>query len=266
LDIANIEASQIDEMKKTFKVTEGLSLSLMHVQLNRTKPFLDKKEVRVAMNQAVDRAALVQLANYGYGAPSVQYFPKGYWAYNPAIPADLYKYEPEKAKAALKAAGVPDNWELDTVVPNLTYYLTLAQAVKDQMAAAGITLKLRPVDPVQTAPIFYVQASGDVLISVFGGRADPAQLLSSLFTKGPIQNPGGHTTDKLTQLVSAANEAGDTATRAPKVQAAVKEVADEAMNVVLLHSSASFASTDKLVGFKTWLNGKPEFRGVGIAK
>lgn len=268
LDIINLDASQIDEFKKIsgLKVTEGLSLSLMHVQLNRSKPFLDKKEVRQAMNMAVDRAALVKLANYGYGAPNNQYFPKGYFGYNEAISIDQYKYEPAKAKEMLKAAGVPDNWELDTVVPNLSYYLTLAQAVKDQMAAAGINLKLRPVDPVQTAPIFYVQQSGDVLISVFGGRADPAQLLNSLFTKGPIQNPGGHTTPKIVELVAKANEPGDQKARAAAVQAASKEIADEAMNVVMLHSSASFAWTEKLAGFQTWLAGKPEFRGVGLTK
>ncbi len=266
LDIANIEASQIDELKKTFTVTEGLSLSLMHMQLNRSKPFLDKLEVRQALNMLVDRPALVKLANFGYGAPTNQYFPKGYWGYNPAIPADQYPYNPEKAKEMLKAAGVPADWSLDVVVPNLTYYLTLAQAVKDQMAAGGVNLVLRPVDPVQTAPIFYVQSSGDALISVFGGRADPAQLLNSLFTSGPIQNPGKHTLPKLTELITAANAPGDAKTRAAAVQAASKEVTDQAMNVVFLHSSASFAATPKLVGFKAFLSGKPEFQGVGVTK
>ncbi len=166
----------------------------------------------------------------------------------------------------LKAAGVPADWSLDVVVPNLTYYLTLAQAVKDQMAAGGVNLVLRPVDPVQTAPIFYVQSSGDALISVFGGRADPAQLLNSLFTSGPIQNPGKHTLPKLTELITAANAPGDAKTRAAAVQAASKEVTDQAMNIVFLHSSASFAATPKLVGFKAFLSGKPEFQGVGVTK
>lgn len=266
LDLANIEASQIDDLKKDFTVTEGLSLSLMHLQLNRSKPFLDNVEVRKALNMLVDRPALVELANFGYGAPTNQYFPKGYWAYNPNIPADQYPYDPEKAKAMLAAAGVPADWSLDVVVPNLTYYLTLAQAVKDQMAPGGVNLVLRPVDPVQTAPIFYVQSSGDALISVFGGRADPAQLLNSLFTAGPIQNPGKHTLPKLTELIAAANAPGDATSRAAAVQAASKEIVDQAMNVVFLHSSASFAATPKLVGFKAFLSGKPEFHGVGVSK
>jgi peptide/nickel transport system substrate-binding protein len=267
VDLANLEPCQVDDAEKAgFIVTKGLSLNLHHLQFNRSKPFLNKKEVRQALAMAVNRDAIVTSALCGYGAPSVQNFPPGYYAYNPNLSLTKYPFNPAKASEILRAQGVPDNWTLDVVVPNLPVYITAAQALKDQLGFAGVNLAIRPVDPVQTAPIFYVQKSGDALISVFGGRADPAQLLNSLFTAGPLQNPGAHTTPKVVELISAANEPGGTAARGAAMQAASAEVLDESLNIVLYHTMVPLAYNKKVKGTQIWLGGKVELRGVGIAR
>ncbi len=266
VDLANLEPCQVDDLEASgFTVNKGLSLNLHHLQLNRSRPFLDVKEVRQAISMAVNRELLVEAALCGYGAPAVQNFPAGYWAHNDELGLDRYAYDPDQARQMLQAAGVPEGHTIDTVVPNLPVYLTLAQAMKDQLLAVGLNLEIRPVDPVQTAPIFYVQQSGDALISVFGGRADPAQLLGSLFTAGPIQNPGGHTTPAVTELVAAANAPGDQTERAGAQQAASAEILEEALNTVVYHTMVPLAYSDNVVGVQSWLGGKPELRGVGIA-
>lgn len=267
LDLVNLEPCQVDDVEKSgFTVNKSLSLNLHHLQFNRSKPFLSRKDVRQAIHMAVNRDAIVTSALCGYGNASVQNFPPGYWAYDSTIPMNKYPFNPAKASEILRAAGVPENWTLDTVVPNLPVYITAAQALKDQLSFVGVNLSIRPVDPVQTAPIFYVQQSGDALISVFGGRADPAQLLSSLFTAGPIQNPGRQTTQKITDLVAKANDPGTQAERAVAMKAASQEVLEEAMNLVLYHTTTPLAYRKQVLGVQSWLGGKPEFRGVGIAK
>lgn len=267
VDLANLEPCQVDDLEKAgFTVNKALGLNLHHLQLNRSKPFLGRKDVRQALAMAVNRDAIITSALCGYGAVAQQNFPAGYWAYNPDLAGNKYPYNPAKASEMLRAAGVPENWTLDTVVPNLPVYLTAAQALKDQLGFVGVNLSIRPVDPVQTAPIFYVQQSGDALISVFGGRADPAQLLNSLFTPGPLQNPGRHTTPKITELVAAANEAGTVAQRGAAVKAASAEVLEESMNIVLYHTMVPLAYGSKVRGVQAWLGGKPEWRGVGLAK
>ncbi len=267
VDLANLEPCQVDDAEKAgFIVTKGLSLNLHHLQFNRSKPFLDKKEVRQALAMAVNRDAIVTSALCGYGSPAVQNFPAGYYAHNPNLSMTKYPFAPVKAAAILKAQGVPENWTLDVVVPNLPVYITAAQALKDQLGFAGVNLSIRPVDPVQTAPIFYVQKSGDALISVFGGRADPAQLLNSLFTPGPLQNPGSHTTPKVAELISNANEPGSVAERGAAMQAASAEVLEESMNIVLYHTMVPLAYNKRVKGTQIWLGGKVELRGVGIAR
>lgn len=267
VDWANPEPCQVEEAEKAgLDVTKGLSLNLHHLQFNRSKPFLDKKEVRQAIAMGVNREAIITSALCGLGVATSQNFPAGYWAHNPALSTNKYPFNPAKANQILKANGVPDDWSLDVVVPNIPVYINAAQALKDQLSFIGVDLKIRPVDPVQTAPIFYVQRSGDALVSVFGGRADPAQLLNSLFTRGPIQNPGGHTTPKITELIAKANNAGTTAQRAQAMKDASAEVLEESMNIVLYHTVVPGAGSKKLKGMQVWLGGKPEFRGVGIAR
>jgi hypothetical protein len=119
-------------------------------------------------------------------------------------------------------------------VPTTNVYPQLAEAVKDMVADIGINLELVPTDPVQTAPVFYAQQQGDMLVSVWGGRHDPAQTLTLLFTPGPLQNPGGHSTPAARGARCARRQRqGRSRSRSGAVQEMVKEVVDEQMNPVL---------------------------------
>ena len=267
VDAGLIVPSQVGEAEQLgFNVLEGLTLSLYHVQLNRSRPHLDNPEVRRALNMAVDREAIVAGIALDQGAASVQQFPDGYWAADPDIAPDFYPYDPDRAAEMLRAAGVPDGQQYEVIVPSTNVYPALAEAVKDMWDDVGVVMNLRPVDPVQTAPIFYSQQQGDMLVSVFGGRADPAQQLTLLFTAGPIQNPGGHTTPEIAALANEVNQPGTVEERTPAVREMVRAVAEEAMNVVLYYPTGLTAYEDGVEGLQVWLSGKPEFRGVGIAK
>ena len=245
----------------------GPSLGFFHVQFNRSKPYLDNPEVRKALQMATDTDALIEGIALGKGLQNKQVFPKGYWAHVDALDdPNFLPFDPDKAKQMLKDAGVPEGTKYTAIVPSTNVYPQLAEAVKDMWKDVGIDLELRPVDAVQTAPIFYSQQEGDVLVSVFGGRADPAQTLSLLFTAGPIQNPGGHTTPEITAAIAKASEPGTMEERTPAVQAATKLVAENAMDVLLYFPEGQTAYTDKVLGLQPWMSSKPEFRGVGMAK
>ncbi len=267
-DAGLIVPSQVEEAKSAgFNLLVGSSLGFFHVQFNRSKPYLDNPEVRKALQMATDTDALIEGIALGKGQQSKQVFPKGYWAHVDALDdPNFLPYDPAKAKQMLKDAGVPEGQKYTAIVPSTNVYPALAEAVKDMWKDVGIDLELRPVDAVQTAPIFYSQQEGDVLVSVFGGRADPAQTLSLLFTAGPIQNPGQHTTPEISAAIAKASEPGTVEERTPAVQAATKLVAENAMDVLLYFPEGQTAYTDKVLGLQSWVSSKPEFRGVGMAK
>ena len=266
VDGSIIVPSQVAEAESAgLQVVEGSTLAVYHLQLNRSKPFLDDTRVRRAISMAIDREALLEGIALGQGEVSVQHFPSDYWAANPDIGPDEIPYDVEAAKALLEEAGVPEGQTYSVIVPTTNVYPQLAEAVKDMVADIGINLELVPTDPVQTAPVFYSQQQGDMLVSVWGGRHDPAQTLNLLFTPGPLQNPGGHSTPALEELALQITQPGTPEERAPAVQAMVAEVVAEQMNPVLYLPTGLFAVHDNVVGFNIYSSAKPEFRGTGIA-
>lgn len=104
---------------------------------------LRDERVRQALNFAIDRAAITKAVYGDYGKPLSQPAMPGYDGYSPAS-ADAYPYDPAKAKQLLKAAGykngltIPVNY--GSFDPSTTKML---QAVQDQLAKVGVTLKLK---------------------------------------------------------------------------------------------------------------------------
>jgi peptide/nickel transport system substrate-binding protein len=266
VDAGIIVPSQRSEAEGAgLEVLEGPTLAVYHLQLNRSKPFLDDTRVRRAISMAIDREALLEGIALGQGEVSVQHFPSDYWAANPDIGPDEIPYDIEGAKALLEEAGVPEGQSYSVIVPTTNVYPQLAEAVKDMVADIGINLEIVPTDPVQTASVFYSQQQGDALVSVWGGRHDPAQSINLLFTEGPLQNPGGHTTPEITRLAAEASQPGTPEERSEALHAVVKEIVDEQMNPVLYLPTGLVAYWPDVSGMAIYSSAKPEFRGVGIA-
>lgn len=107
------------------------------------EPFKDNR-VRQAFKLAVDREQLVKNILLGYGSIGNDLPGKGYEDYNSALPQR--KYDPEKAKSLLKAAG-----HEGLTVTGLTYPDRAGEftAYQQQAKAAGINIKLKTVPLAQ---------------------------------------------------------------------------------------------------------------------
>ncbi|MER5225445.1 ABC transporter substrate-binding protein [Streptomyces flaveus] len=104
---------------------------------------LGDERVRQALNFAIDRAAITKAVYGDFAAPVSQPAMPGYDGYSPAA-EKMYPYDPAKAKKLLKAAGydkgltIPVNY--GSFDPSTT---KMVQAVQDQLAKVGVTLKLK---------------------------------------------------------------------------------------------------------------------------
>src|SRR5262249_35694332 len=97
-DLTAAEAGPVQAAGFPVETTNVLPVRVIDVN-NAVKPF-DNPKVVQAISTAIDRAALVKTANFGYGQPDWQPFPKGYVAYNPSLD-NLYPYDVAKAKQLL---------------------------------------------------------------------------------------------------------------------------------------------------------------------
>ncbi len=127
------------------EVVQSDSLTIVHSEMKQTQPPFSIPEVRLAMNLAVDKQAIIETIMNGAGSeplspalPSTQ----GYVALEP------FPYDPERAKELLAEAGYPDGfdgvlwfipgrWGGDTQV---------AQALQAYWRAIGVNMEILQTD------------------------------------------------------------------------------------------------------------------------
>jgi len=206
--------SRVDELKKDPNLTVHLDTSTRedHLLINHEHGELAKKEVREALDYAIDKKAIVDTVTFGQGEVANSFIPKGALYHN----ADnLHRqYDPEKAKALLSEAGVSGL--------TLNYLVNAGNEVDEQIAVllqqqlqkADITVNLQKMDPSQTWDML---VAGDYDLSVMywtNDILDPDQ--KTTFVVGHDSNENYMTrykNDKVKDLVAAARLEMDPAKR-----------------------------------------------------
>lgn len=113
---------------------------------NKQEPF-DNVLVRQALAHAIDRTAIIDGAMYGYGTPIGTHFAP----HNPAY-VDLTansEYDPEKAKALLKEAGLEDGFTTTLKLPPPAYARRGGEIIAAQLRAVGITAEISNLEWAQ---------------------------------------------------------------------------------------------------------------------
>ena len=83
-------------------------LNIAYWAFNVQKPPFDEKEVRQAMNMAIDKASIIRDVYLGAGQVAKNLIPPTIWSYNDTVKD--YPFDPEKAKELLEKAGVKRRW------------------------------------------------------------------------------------------------------------------------------------------------------------
>ena len=124
---------------------------------NVRHPLLQRAEVRIAINEALDRAAIVRDGMRGHGRPAEGPVWPEHWAQPPG--SQGFVFDPDAAQRRLDNAGLPLKAGADgtplrfsfscLLFANDTRFYKVAVLVQKQLADVGIDMKLVPVPQKQ---------------------------------------------------------------------------------------------------------------------
>jgi ABC-type transport system substrate-binding protein len=161
-DMANVKMA-LDLQQKGFKVNWGPGM-MNTLLANTNKPRrpdspLLKKEVREAIEYALDRPAIAKAIGFGQFEPLTQIVPSFSPAYIPGL--NLRPYNPEKAKQLLAEAGYPNGFEVKLMtMPGLKDGAT---AIQSYLGAVGIKVTIDIADAARYAAQLFGPGGWDEL-------------------------------------------------------------------------------------------------------
>ena len=164
-------------------------------------PFASK-EARQALQYAVDRKGIDAAALNGTGPPTQTPLAPSNPNYNKKL-ANTYKFDPKKAKALLKKAGLKPGTPVKMLTPSISPYTTIAEIVQSQLKDVGLDVQLDQTSDfggtaVRAKPELSVASDDPALFSyIFSGDAN-------------VLNVCGYKNEKITAALTDARDASKT--------------------------------------------------------
>lgn len=271
MDGINTDLARRLDGNPAYKLLKQPGMNVGYLAMNMDKPPFDKLEVRLALNHAVQREAIVAGLYGGYGSPAVNPMPPTLWGYNRSITG--YAYDPAKAKALLAAAGHPDGfktelWAMTGPRPYMPDPLKVAEAIQADLKAVGIEATLKTLE----WGTYLDQVQGGkhtmCLLGWTGDNGDPDNFLYVLLGKSatrlPAQNVAFYRSDEVDALLLQAQEETDTAKRAALYEQAQALIHRDAPWVPIAHMTQLVAFQGRVHGYPMHPTGKVRMRTVWL--
>jgi len=191
VNVAYIAGNQVAAAKAAgFKIAVIPSEVVNELDIQTTARPFNNPDVLEAINYAINRQAIVQVQAAGYGTPAYQPFPKGFVGYDPSL-ANLYPYDPAKAKKLLAAAGYPHGIKI--TLDSVSTDDPVAEQIQGQLAQAGITATIKDV-PIDTETQYlYIDKTLPFTVDGTAGRTSPVEMLDVLYSQQGLMNVDGKT-------------------------------------------------------------------------
>ncbi|PKR78506.1 ABC transporter substrate-binding protein [Halalkalibacillus sediminis] len=254
MDGLNPDDAQIIEEEEGFDLYVRKANNFGYLGLNTEKEPLDNKQVRQAINHAVDRQAIADALYAGYAQPAKNPLPPNYLGYNDEV--EGYEYDPEKAKELLEEAGYGDGveielWTMPVARPYMPDPETVAEIIQNNLSDVGITAE---IVREEWAPYLEKTAAGEqemFMLGWSGTNGDPDYFLSALLhgDNAGSSNRTFYQNDEVDQLLDEAKVSVDQDERADLYMQAQELISEDSPMVTLVHSEPVLAASSDVVNY-----------------
>jgi len=246
MDGVNPEDVERAKQNPNLQVILRPSLNVGYLAMNMDKKPFDNLKVRLAINYAIDKKALVE-AFFGKGLAIVAKnpIPPSLWGYNDKI--EDYPYDPQKAKQLLAEAGYPNGfkttlWAMPVPRPYNPQPRKLAEAVQSYLKAVGIDAEIVTYD---WGTYLQKTENGEhdmAFLGWTGDNGDPDNFFYVLLdkdnaVKGSAGNIAFYRSDELHEILIKAQTISDKKERAKLYEKACEIVHRDAPWVIIAHTT-----------------------------
>lgn len=162
-------------------VEKKLTSLVMVMAMNTSRPALSDIRVRQAINHAVDKQKVLDIA-YGGGVPSGTFMDNGDPYYRDFT--DFYPYNPERARSLLSNSGAAGDRVLEMVLPqNFEPHVRAGQLYQEMLSRVGLSVKIRLVDWSTWISDVYRGGNYDLTVIGHTGKLDPDNRLTGYGTE-----------------------------------------------------------------------------------
>jgi len=273
MDFPNPEEVSTLAANPKLKLVRQEGLNVGYLAMNTTKKPFDDIRVRQAINYAINRPAIVKAIYAGLGKVAKNPIPPTMWSYNDAVKD--YSYNPKKAKALLKEAGLANGfdtniWAMPVPRPYNPNGRKVAEAMQADLAKVGINAKIVSYDWGTYLQKTKMGEHDMALLGWTGDNGDPDNFLFTLLSKAAANTPASNIAmwknDEFNKLVEDAKITTDVAKRTALYKKAQVVFKREAPWVTIANSVVVEPMAKKVNGFKLDPVGKRRFNTVWIAK
>ncbi len=227
---------------KRFQVLVGGSRAKTIVAINNKKKPLDDVRVRRAIAMAIDRKQVVDAVADGFGTPIGSFYVPGAPGYVDLTAVNAYN--PDKARALLKEAGVSSPLALSLKLPPTPYARQGGEVIAAMLAKVGIAAKQESVEWAQWLSGVYAQKAYDLTII---SHVEPLDF-------GNFARPGyywNYESAQFNALWAQISSTADSAQRLKLMADAQRLVADDAVAAYLYQPTWITVASARLKGMWT---------------
>jgi dipeptide transport system substrate-binding protein len=237
---------------------------------NQKKPFTDKR-VRIALNKAIDKKAILEAVYQGAGEPAKNLIPPTLWSYNNQITD--FPYDPDQAKKLLAEAGLAngfdtDLWAMPVQRPYNPDAKRIAELMQSDLAKVGVKANIVSYEWGEYRKRLQ---QGDHQMAEYGwtgDNGDPDNFFTPLASCAAARPGGGSASkwcdQKFDELIKKAATISDQAERAKLYEQAQVVMHEEAPFYLIAHSVVFMPMRKEVLGYKMSPFGRHQFDEVEL--
>ncbi len=238
IDAANqIDFKDVDNLEgdANLQAITGNFLNMQYLGFNLTLAPFDNPAVRQAVQHAVNRQNIADAIFYGAYTLGAGPVAPGLAGYDPTL-AEIYPYDPERARTLLAEAGVGEI-EVDLRNRANSYWPLIGQLIQADLAEVGITVNLQALEDAEFYAGLNNNSTAFFLNDWTWDNGDPDNVMFSLFSAQAAFDRFGFKDPEVDALNAQAKAESDPAVRADLYIQAQRLILDNSVQVILGYPS-----------------------------